>query len=394
MSAILDWIESWWSEDASIRSTVDYLDSETTEQGVSSYWAIVEEKYKKDARVQEAYARAALRTKGKTTAFVDPIKQLIQGMLHDWVERVQKYDMSNPAKAEENLAALSAEVLEISAGAFVVELGLGAIPFTQEGPVSSARISQLMAWLGFGATINAIAHDPVKIGILRPYQDSLEATFRNRRPEERWLTQAFSRRIITKDAYDNDIAKWGYSQAFADVMAQTSYRAISFFNLKTIASEGALSADLAKQGLENSGYPPFMIQPLLDALMKINQKAIDKAAADAAKGTAPAKERDLTVSQIQQAYVDGLIKRADAQNMMRELKPPYSADEVELLLKLADVRIKTPRVVKLKRLPLTDYEKAHKAKLISEEDVLARMRGEYTEADIELEKTLLKVGKA
>jgi hypothetical protein len=108
--------------------------------------------------------------------------------------------------------------------------------------------------------------------------------------------------------------------------------------------------------------------------------------------SAPAKERDLTVSQIQQVYQNLLMDRAHAQNAMLTLG--YSYDEAKILLDLAEMRRKLPSAQTLKKLTLTDYEKAYKNGLISQEAVLDRMIGEYSPEDIELEKKLLEIGKA
>jgi hypothetical protein len=110
------------------------------------------------------------------------------------------------------------------------------------------------------------------------------------------------------------------------------------------------------------------------------------------KQGAPAKERDLTVSQIQQAYQNLLLDRAKAQNMI--LTMAYSLDEAKILLDLAELRRKLPGAATLKRLTLMDYEKAQKNGIITAADVLDRMKGEYAPEDIELERKLLEIGKA
>jgi hypothetical protein len=108
--------------------------------------------------------------------------------------------------------------------------------------------------------------------------------------------------------------------------------------------------------------------------------------------SAQVKERDLTVSQLIAAYTAGLTDRTKTQNDILTLG--YDLAETKILLDLADARKKLPGSSQLKRLPLTDYEKAYKNKLISQEDVLARMQGEYSQKDIDLEKRLLEIGKA
>jgi hypothetical protein len=111
-----------------------------------------------------------------------------------------------------------------------------------------------------------------------------------------------------------------------------------------------------------------------------------------AAGSTTTKERDLTVSQLQSAYQNQLTDRAKTQNAILTLG--YSLDEAKILLDLAEMRRKLPSAQTLKRLPLSDYEKAHKNGILTLADVLDRMRGEYTQADIDIERKLLEVGKA
>jgi hypothetical protein len=133
--------------------------------------------------------------------------------------------------------------------------------------------------------------------------------------------------------------------------------------------------------------PPDVQAWVLPRLRKSRQKA-------AAVKPATEKEKDLTVSQIQAAYVDGLISRDTARISLLDLTPKYDPGEVETLLQLADHRIKTPSASKLKRLSLTDYEKAYKNGIRTKEEVLDRMAGEYDPRDIALEAELLDAGKA
>jgi hypothetical protein len=349
--------------------------------------------------------------------------------------------------------------MEAAAGAAVVELVVAGAP-GEQGSVASAKVSQLMGWLGFGAVINAVAHDPVKISLLRPWQDALEATFHNRRPDDFALFQAYRTRELTAtkatdleeldDAlmtkietenqtyYDTEIAKWGYGPDFAGALARSATRTLNFSQLSALARQGLLTRGLAIYSLWGEGLDRAVMKPALDALMqqnrianyegfrgqiepgfvegyvseedlkaywaKINVPADVQAfmlprmkarrAAYAAKleAGAQAKERDLTVAQVQQAYENELIKGSEAQNMLLDLG--YGQADVTILMTIAEKRRKVPAASKLKRLPLSDYEKAHKAGLITKDAVLARMKGEYEQGDIDLEDKLLKAGKA
>lgn len=456
---VLEWYESVWGAQGQRQSAVQTMPAFIAEESLELYWKSLPENVTSDPGVKAAYQAQKVKVAGLHAGIENPLKPLILGMLNDWKEKVAKYDIDNPANASEKLAGLAADVLAISAAAGVIELTLGALP-NGEGTVASMKVSDTMKWLGFGAVVTAVAHDPVKIGLLRPYQDSLEAHFRNRRPGDVALFQAYKTRELSpvkvddlaklddkemdrieadnQTVYDREIAKWGYSEWFANALSRSATATLNFSQLSALARQGLLTRGLAIYSLWGQGLDRTVMKPALDALMeqnkianyegfraqiepsyiegivseaelveywgKINvpedvQKAMlprfrKKRQAYLAKqeNTAPAKERDLTLSQVQQAYEAGLIDRAKAQNMILDLG--YSKDETDILLTLADTRKKLPGATKLKRLPLTDYEKAQKNGLITLNDVLDRMKGEYTPQDIELERKLLEIGKA
>lgn len=408
------------------------------------------------------FAQTYNSRKGATAALKEienPLTDLIEGFLDEWTEAVEKYDMKDPAKAKETLAGLTADVLRISGGALAVELALGALPNTQ-GTVAKMKISELMAWLGFGAVVSAVAHDPVKIGLLRPYQDQLEATFRNRRPGDIALFQAYRTRELSpikvddlnkltdaemtriekdnEDVYFREISKWGYSEWFATALSRSATRTLSFSQLVTLARAGIYDKGLSIYSLWGEGLDRVVMPAAISALETLRDREMYSgfrslvepsyvegdiseaelreywdlsgvpkkvqdwvvtrlskrraAFAQKAAGRAITNERDLTVSQLQSAYIEGVMTRNEAQKAILDIG--YSEAEKEILLKLAEARKKAPSSTTQKRLPLSDYEKAYKAKLIKIENVLDRMKGEYAEYDIELERQLLAAGKA
>lgn len=456
---VLEWYESIWGTQGQKQSAVQTMPAFIAEESLELYWKSLPENVTSDPGVKAAYQAQKVKVAGLHAGIENPLGPVILGMLNDWKEKVAKYDIDNPANASEKLAGLAADVLAISAAAGVIELTLGALP-NGEGAVASMKVSDTMKWLGFGAVVTAVAHDPVKIGLLRPYQDSLEAHFRNRRPMDMQLFQAYKTRELSpskptleelnddkaidkieaenQEFYDREIAKWGYSEWFAGALARSATVTLNFSQLSALARQGLLSRGLAAYSLWGQGLDRVVMKPALDALMeqnkianyegfraqiepayvegivseaelveywgKINVPADVQAAMlprfrkkrqaflTKSENGAPAKERDLTLTQVQQAYEAELLDRARAQNMILDLG--YSKDETDILLTLADMRKKLPGATKLKRLPLTDYEKAHKNGLISLDEVLARMKGEYTAEDIDLERKLLEIGKA
>ncbi len=233
------WVDSIWGKRAAVNNFIRFVQGLNTEESLEKYWMNQSDDTRADPDAKAAYEAQKALAAGHHSASLNPLQPLIQGMLDQWKENVAKYDMEDPVKADEKLAGLAADVLAMSAAAGVIELSLGAWP-NGEGTVASTKVSDLMGWLGFGAVVTAVAHDPVKVGLLRPYQDSLEAHFRNRRPGDADLFTAYQQRslsstkiedvssisdeLMTKietenDAYyDREIAKWGYSEYFSNAL--------------------------------------------------------------------------------------------------------------------------------------------------------------------------------
>lgn len=459
-------MSSWWDDitgfvnDQKDRKRVeDLLWNASTLDEFDGIWNGLNETQKKYYMAERAYqVRHPILEKHPNGAD-DLVSGIFQEALDAWLKTIESYDMKDPAKAKENLVKLTGDVMKVAAGTAAIDFTMGLWP-NGEGTISSMNTKQLLAWLGVGAVVTAVAHDPVKIGMLRPYQDLLEATFRNRRPGDIALFQAYKTRELSPakvedlskltdqrmdeiekendDYYFREIAKWGYSELFATALSRSATVTLNFSQLTALARQGLLTRGLAIYSLWGQGLDRVVMKPALDALMKQNEMASyegfrsmiepsyvegdiseddlgaywDRIAVPKdvqawviprmrkkreayllkQKTGAAVKERDLTVSQIQQAFQNLLTDRAHAQNMI--LSMGYSLDEVKILLDLAELRRKLPGAATLKRLPLSDYEKAHKNGLISQEKVLDRMQGEYAPEDIALEKALLEKGKA
>lgn len=459
MTSWWDTITAWWSRRQGMANAFVAFRSAVTESALKEEFDALPQTLRDEAEVQHVYVT---RMKTLRTQYTDPttvFEDFIKGALDSWLVKVAEYGKADPAKAKENLSKLSAHVIEVAAASAAIDVGLGMLP-NSAGTASATNTKQLLAWLGFGAVLAAVAHDPVKIGLLRPYQDSLEQTFRNRRPDDFALFQAYRTRELTptkvedlallddtkmsiiegeNDRYYNaEIAKWGYSEWFAGALARSATRTLGFSQLVTLARAGIYDKGLAIYSLWGEGLDRVVMPAALSALETLRDREMysgfrsmiepsfvdgditeaelreywtlsgvpakvqdwvivrlrkrrDKTADVARRGT-QTKERDLTVSQITQAYQSALIKRVDAYNAITALG--YSGTETDILLNLAEVRKTTTETTTLKRLSLSDYEKAYKAKLISLDAVLLRMQGEYAAVDIELEKQLLIAGKA
>jgi hypothetical protein len=452
-------IKSSWNDATVIASASQSMSKAATETELEGIWIGLTGAQQKDLYLSMMYQGRKKEFGHISKGLTDPLEIFMSDALNEWLGIIKKYEGSDPANAKQNLIALSSDVMKIAGTTAAIDIGLGMLP-NSAGEASATNTKQMLAWLGFGAILAAVAHDPVKIGLLRPYQDSLEQTFRNRRPDSGDLFLAYQQRSLSatkiedvtkitdtlmttiegenEKFYDTEISKWGYSVIFSNALKDASTKTLSFGNLMALAKQGRLNRGMAIYSLWGYGLDRRLMKTALEALDQANEVAnyegfraqIEPAYIEGAidekslleywaklhipqdvqnlmiprfrkkreayllKQTtgAPAKERDLTVSQLQQAYQNQLMDRAHTQNAILTLG--YSLDEVKILLDLAEMRRKLPSAQTLKRLPLTDYEKAYKNGLIPQEKVLARMQGEYTPEDIALEKQLLAIGKA
>jgi len=437
----------------------DNLTAQTTLEDLERAWEALPQDTRDMPAVSAVYDMRLDALGGVRTDKVDPLVHWIDDALKAWVDSLGALENVTPETARQRLAEITSMALKVTATATLVDLGLGMLP-NSAGYVSSNTTRSILTALGVSAVVAAVAHDPVKIGVLRPYSDALEMTFRNRRPDDNALFQAYRTRELSptpvedltklddglmdriekeNDAvYNREIAKWGYSVEFARSLSLSATRTPSFGNLMALARLGLLDRGMAIYSLWGYGYDRVTMRPMLEALEGINQvsnfegfrsmiepayveghieerdlvayydrirvpKAVqewimprmrarrEKSLKAAATGL-QVKERDLNLSQVQAAYVAGLVERSTALNMVLDLG--YTQEEAGVLMALADARIKIPKVPTFKRLPLTDYEKAYKNGLISRADVLERMAGEYDDRDIALEGALLDIGKA
>ena len=422
-------------------------------------WDAFPETVRNDPSIQASYVTTRKMHTQRESATPGGFPGFIEGMLSAWLKTIKGYETKDPEQAKRNLSKLTADVMTIAATTAAIDVGLGMLP-NSAGTASATNTKEIMKWLGMGAVVAAVAHDPVKIGLLRPYQDSLEQTFRNRRPDDNALFQAYRTRELAPEKvedlsklddtvmnrveadndriYNQEISKWGYSESFALALSRSATRTLSFADLRALANVGYYDRGLSIYSLWGYGLDRVTMKPALDALSIMRDRSmyqgfrsmiepsyVDgylsekdltdywtksgippdvqtwilprmRSRRDAAQlkktGETVTKEKDLTVSVLQKAYEDELIDRAKAKANIISLG--YDANETDILLNIAELRRKTPSTARLKKLTLTDYEKAYRNKIITLEQVIERMKGEYASRDIEIERQLLISGKA
>ncbi len=452
----MTWVDNLGLRNAQVNATIATMKIIETEDVLDEQYNNLRESVRNDPTVQAMYITRKSQVKGKKSGSLDPVAEFIEGALDKWVSAVGDLSDITPEKSKEKLADISAKVIELFGASAAIDYVAGSMTMSG-GDASSKNTKELLKWLGFGAVLAAVAHDPVKIGLLRPYQDHLEATFRNRRPEYVGILNAYKQRslsttvvedtdkitdelmdtIETENNANMDFygAQWGYPQKWITIEKDAATKAMTFGNLMAMARLGyydkgmsvfslwtfGIDRRLMKTALKaietsrdvgmwkgfRSMVEPSYVQGLIEesdlveywtkilvppdvqtwALLRL-RKSREKFAAKELK-LENAASKDLTKSDWMQAYERNIISVDELKTKLAALG--YDAIEIDILVKLADSKKVGPTSSGCKHLPLTDYELAHRNGILTLDQVLDRMKGEYCPADIDLEKQLLEI---
>ena len=452
--SFFEWYEKVFGHQGQVQSAVRTIKDIPLPEMLDKYYNDLPENVRTDPAVVTSYMARLDEVAGVKQDLRDPLAKFIEGALKDWVAKVGNLEGTTPEQSTEKLADITAKILEMFAASAAIDVGLGMLP-NGAGEASTNNTKELLKWLGFGAVLAAVAHDPVKIGLLRPYQDHLEATFRNRRPEYVGILNAYKQRSLSTTVVENTDnitdelmdqietennanmdfygAQWGYPQKWITIEKDAATKAMTFGNLMAMARLGyydkgmsvfslwtfGIDRRLMKTALKaietsrdvgmwkgfRSMVEPSFVQGLIEeadltsywtkilvpqdvqdwAMIRL-RKSREKFAAKELR-LENAASKDLTKSDWMQAYERDIISVDELKTKLAVLG--YDAIEIAILVKLADSKKVGPTSSAVKRLSLSDYELAHRNGLITSDQVLLRMQDEYTSADIELEKQLI-----
>jgi hypothetical protein len=409
---------------------------------------------------------------------VNPVDAMLTFALDKWIAHVGEYKLTKPEDAKQRLVDEMKFMIGLVAQMHAAQKLLSKVPWANS-PALDETIKKSMTWLGFGAVLNAIAHDPVKIGMLRPWMQNLEATFRNRSLDQVSAIEAYIQRSLSESRvvddpnipvggemrdvdgkqvrfYDlakmrdedmdaieveNDamldltMAKYGTTPWGVSVIQDYATKSLSFGNLSQLARMGHHQRDIALFSLWGYGLDRRLMKRSLDALETIQNVSLwkgfrsmvepgyvqglidaddmkeywthilvpqqvqdwamvrltkqrEKFAAKEEKQQA-ALNKDLTQASYLKAYKMELISGPELKTKLKDMG--YDDNEASLLVAIADKEKQPGTATACKKLPLSDYELAHRNNLLTIDQVLARMNGEYCQADIDLEGQLLQI---
>lgn len=475
---ILGWIRGLFMESDSVAISSRIASSLFSEEELDKMWAGFTEEQKGNPATQNLYDTLKEIYSKRNKDIVDPFTEIIAGWIDVVKDITSRYKLDDPENAFENATKMAKEILALNTIIQAIEFSLGALP-NDMGTVAATKVRSMWTWLGFGAIINAVAHDPVKIGVLRPWMRTIEATYRNRSLDQRDAMEAYIQRSLSESRvvddpsipeggelrdvdgkqvrfYDlakitdadmdaieveNDamldltMAQYGTTPWGVSVMQDYATRSLSFGNLSQLARMGHHQKDIAlfslwgygldrrlmKRALEaletiqtvslwkgfRSMVEPGYVQGLIDAddmkeywthilvPEKVQEWAMVRLTKSREKYLAKeqrqqdALTKDLTKADWTTAFVLGNIDESAYKTKLSSLG--YDDAEVQVLVANAKSRIKNDTVKDCKKLPLSDYELAHRNGLLTIDQVLDRMKGEYCQTDIDLESQLLQI---
>lgn len=391
----MTWVDNLGLRNAQVSATIATMKVIETEDVLDEQYANLRESVRNDPTVQAMYITRKSQVKGKKSGSLDPVAEFINMALGKWVSAVGDLSDITPEKSQAKLAEISAKVIEVFGASAAIDYVAGSMTMSG-GDASSKNTKELLKWLGFGAVLAAVAHDPVKIGLLRPYQDHLEATFRNRRPEYMGIINAYRQRSLSTTVVENtdDItdelmdkietennanmdfygAQWGYPQKWITIEKDASTRAMTFGNLMAMARLGYYDRGMSIFSLWTYGIDRRLMKNALNAIETSRDVGMWKGFR----------------SMVEPSYVQGLIEESDLTEYWTKILVPPDV-QTWALLRLRNSRAKfAAKELKLenaasKDLTKSDWMQAYERGIISVDELKTKLSAlgyDATEIDI------------
>lgn len=137
--------------------------------------------------------------------------------------------------------------------------------------------------------------------------------------------------------------------------SQFPYRQLTRSDVERLFKQNKISEDTARMLLREIGYAPEDIEKIMTL----------------AKEAKVEKDRDLSKSDITNAYIKGVINRTDALMMLRRLG--YSSEEANIILELADERKDIGKSTRTRDLTYSQILNAYKYRVITREEAFKRL---------------------
>lgn len=259
--------------------------------------------------------------------------------INDFIEFLKEWNK------EITLKALSASIVSPEWGAMASRL-LGSLQW-------SYGLGWL-SWVGMSPILNHIVAEPADI--------ALQATFPSKNLTKSEIEKAFREGIFDEAKLKAELRALGYTdEAITTIIAlihnakTEKERDLTKADILRAYREGVMNRDQALEELDKLGYSQEEAEILLK-LADMSKTAEKKV-----------KKKDLTASQILQAYRYGVIEdRNEAKVLLLQIG--YDEEEAELLLRIEDAKKHVEKHKRARDLTKTDILKAMVKGLISPEE--------------------------
>ena len=237
-----------------------------------------------------------------------------------------------------------------------------------------------LSWVGMSPILNHIVAEPADRALL--------AAFPSKGLTKSEIEKAFLTATFDEERFRTELKAMGYTDDAIDIIIQIirktkleKDRDLTKTEILKAVKEKVMDDEKAKEALKALGYSEEEAKTLVE-LAKRQREAERKV-----------KGKDLTTSQILQAYRYGVIPdRAAAKRMLIQIG--YSEEEAELLLKIEDTKKQIQKHERGRDLSKTDILRALKYRLISPEEakkMLVEIGYDEDEADILIANAIMEV---
>lgn len=237
-----------------------------------------------------------------------------------------------------------------------------------------------LSWVGMSPILNNLVAEPAEQALL--------AAFPRKKLTKSEVEKAFLTGLYDERKLRAELKAMGYTDQAIDTIIQIIHntklekdRDLTKTDILRAYREGVIDAEKAKSSLVDLGYTPEEAEILLK-LEEIKKQAGKKV-----------KEKDLTTSQILQAYRYGVIPdRGTAKVLL--MKIGYDEEEAELLLKIEDTKKQIQKHERGRDLSKTDILKALEQRLITPEEavqMLVEIGYDRDEAELLVASTIVEV---
>ena len=288
------------------------------------------------------------------------LEEIIKQMLpesrerDELIELITKHDLAKrPATFVEFLKNFNLDLARTSILASAVDPTLGRMTTQLLNAISWSYGFGWLSWMGLSPIL--------RVAITQPAEQVFNAEFPSKALTRSEVERLFKAKLIDEKTFKTYMKALGYRDEDIDLMISTlkeepkaKERDLTKSEILRLFREGKLTETDTRLRLRELGYSSDEVQLLIE---------LYKPAQEAEKSV---RERDLTTSQILQAFRYRLITREEAEAWLKELG--YDDREVDLLIRIEEVRMQSAVKERTRDLSKTDILSMLAKQLLSPEE--------------------------